>query len=150
MSAIFTLNGPRGVFTINGIHGIYYTTRDPNAGEIYRNATLCRDDLDNGHTAVRVYITADTAGRVDIAWQHDDLTDGRITPASYDLEYDVRDGFWAAVQDAARDLAAGRIPPECGEMEIPGLPEFLNAEPDDMGYLVCRETGEKISWGELA
>lgn len=48
-----------------------------------------------------------------------------------------------------RDLAAGRIPPECGELEIPGLPEFLNAEPDDMGQLVNPETGETMSWGDL-
>ena len=32
----------------------------------------------------------------------------------------------------------------------PELPEFLNAEPDDMGQLVCRETGETVSWGDLA
>ena len=33
---------------------------------------------------------------------------------------------------------------------IPELPEFLNAEPDDMGQLVNRETGETLSWGEIA
>ena len=151
MSVIFTIR-PRGVFTINGTHGVYYTTWDHEAGEIYRNVTLCRNDLDNGHTAVRVIISADRAGHVDIAWSHDDLTDGRITPASHDLEYELgrRWGFWEVVRDTARDLATGRIPPECGEMEIPGLPEFLNTEPDDMGQLVNRETGETLSWGEIA
>lgn len=136
------------IFSFNGLHGAYYSTQVD--GEAYRNVALCRNDLDGGHTAVRVYITADTAGNVDIAWQRDDLTDDRITPASYDLEYDVRDGFWAAVQDAARDLAAGRIPPECGELEIPGLPEFLNALPDTTGEgLICAETGERLSWEDL-
>lgn len=52
--------------------------------------------------------------------------------------------------NAAAAIIAGRIPQECGELEIPGLPEFLNTAPDDMGYLVCRETGETMSWGDLA
>lgn len=132
------------------IHGAYYTCHVPEAGEVYRNVALCRTDIDDGNTCVRAIISADRAGHIAIAWSHDDLTDGRITPASHDLEYSVRDGFWQAVRDTARDLAAGRIPPECGELEIPGLPEFLNAEPDDMGQLVCRETGETLSWGEIA
>ena len=138
------------IFRLGRLHGAYYTCHVPETGEVYRNVALCRTDLDGGSTCVRAIISADTAGRVDIAWSHDDLADGRITPASHDLEYDVRDGFCTAVQDAARDLSTRRIPPECGEMEIPGIPEFLNAEPDDMGQLVNRETGETISWGEIA
>lgn len=32
----------------------------------------------------------------------------------------------------------------------PELPEFLNAEPDDLGTgLINRETGERVSWGDL-
>ena len=32
----------------------------------------------------------------------------------------------------------------------PELPEFLNAEPDDMGAgLINMDTGERISWGDL-
>lgn len=33
---------------------------------------------------------------------------------------------------------------------IPELPEFLNAEPDDMDAgLINMDTGERISWGDL-
>lgn len=137
-------------FKIGEIAGEYYRVIGPD-GEHYRNVALSRD-ADGGLTRVYAIITKDIAGNVDVAWSHDDLTNGRITPASHDLEYELgrRWGFWEVVRDTARDLAAGRIPPECGELEIPGLPEFLNAEPDDMGYLVCRETGETISWGDLA
>ena len=90
-------------FRIGRLYGSYFTCHDPEAGEVFRNVAICRDDINGGFTCVRAII-----------------------------------------------LAAGRIPPECGELEIPGLPEFLNAEPDDMGQLVCRETGETISWGDLA
>ena len=32
----------------------------------------------------------------------------------------------------------------------PDLPEFLNAEPEDMGAgLINMDTGERISWGDL-
>ena len=32
----------------------------------------------------------------------------------------------------------------------PDLPEFLNAEPEDMGPgLINMDTGERISWGDL-
>lgn len=32
----------------------------------------------------------------------------------------------------------------------PDLPEFLNAEPDDMGAgLINMDTGERISWGDI-
>ena len=134
-------------FKIGEVTGEYYPVIGPD-GEHYRNVALSRD-ADGGLTRVYAIITKDIAGNVDVAWSHDDLTDGRVNPYS-DLEYREKLGFWAAVQDAARDLAAGRIPPECGEMEIPGLPEFLNAEPDDMGQLVNRETGETLSWGEIA
>ena len=139
-------------FRIGRLYGSYFTCHDPEAGEVFRNVAICRDDINNGFTCVRAIITAGRDGRVDVAWDHESLTDGRITTASYDLEYELgrRWGFWEVVRDTARDLAAGRIPPECGELEIPGLPEFLNAEPDDMGQLACRETGETISWGDLA
>ena len=36
------------------------------------------------------------------------------------------------------------------ENKPPELPEFLNAEPDDMGAgLINMDTGERISWGDL-
>lgn len=134
-------------FKIGEIAGEYYPVIGPD-GEHYRNVALSRD-ADGGLTRVYAIITKDISGNVDVAWSHDDLTDGRVNPYS-DLEYREKLGFWAAVQDAARDLAAGRIPPECGEMEIPGLPEFLNAEPDDRGTgLINMDTGERISWGDL-
>lgn len=139
-------------FKIGSLYGSYFTCHDPEAGDVFRNVAICRDDIDNGFTCVRAIISAGRDGRVEVAWDHECLTDGCIPTANYDLEYELgrRWGFWEVVRDTARDLAAGRIPPECGEMEIPGLPEFLNAEPDDMGQLVCRETGETISWGDLA
>ena len=32
----------------------------------------------------------------------------------------------------------------------PELPEFLNAEPEDMGAgLINMDTGERVSWGDL-
>lgn len=32
----------------------------------------------------------------------------------------------------------------------PDLPEFLNAEPEDMGAgLINMDTGERVSWGDL-
>lgn len=98
-------------------------------------------------TAYRAFITKNIInGRVQVAWKHEDLSDSRKSVADCDSEYDAREGFWLVVQEVARDLAAGRIPPECGEMEIPGLPEFFNAEPDNMGFLVNPETGDRISW----
>lgn len=138
-------------FRIGRLYGSYFTCHDPEAGDVFRNVAICRDDTDGGFTCVRAIISAGRDGRVEVAWDHECLTDGRITTANYDLEYELgrRWGFWEVVRDTARDLAAGRIPPECGELEIPGPPEFLNAEPDDMGQLVCRETGETMSWGDL-
>ena len=134
-------------FKLGEVAGEYYPVIGPD-GEHYRNVARCRD-VDSGMTRVYAIITKDVTGKVSVAWSHDDLTDGRMNPYS-DLEYDTREGFWAAVQDAARDLAAGRIPPECGEIEIHDLPEFLNAEPDDMGAgLINMDTGERVSWGDL-
>lgn len=144
-------------FKIGEVTGEYYRVIGPD-GEHYRNVALYRD-FDGGMTQVYAIITKDTAGKVDVSWSHDDLTDGRINPY-YDLGYGEKIGFWESVQEHIRMLESGDIPreclglgygwPECGETEAPGLPEFLNAEPDDMGQLVCRETGETISWRDLA
>lgn len=50
---------------------------------------------------------------------------------------DELDG-WKTLTDA------GHIPPECSDGD--DLPEFLNAEDDNMGFLVNPETGDRISW----
>lgn len=97
-------------------------------------------------TAYRAFITKNIlSGLVQVAWKHEDLTDSRKSVADCDSEYDVREGFWLVVQEVARDLAAGHIPPECSDGD--DLPEFLNAEDDNMGFLVNPETGDRISWG---
>lgn len=98
------------IFKIGEVTGKYYPVIGPD-GEHYRNVELCRG-VDGGLTLVYAIITKDTDGRVDVAWSHDDLTDGRINPY-YDLEYDVRDGFWAAVQEHLAMMAAGEFPTEC-------------------------------------
>ena len=49
----------------------------------------------------------------DVAWFHEDLTDGRDNPYS-DIEYGVsREGFWATVKEHAAMMEAGDFPPEC-------------------------------------
>ena len=105
------------IFQSGRVYGAFYTVQEgQDTRPIYRNAELWRDDLrdaDGGLTCVRVIITKDTAGRVSVAWFHEDLTDGRDNPYS-DIEYDLpREGFWAAVQEHAALMEAGDFPPEC-------------------------------------
>lgn len=96
-------------------------------------------------TAYRAFISKNVInGRVQVAWKHEDLSDSRKSVADCDSEYDVREGFWLVVQEIAHVLAAGHIPPECSDGD--DLPEFLNAEDDNMGFLVNPETGDRISW----
>ena len=98
-------------FKIGCVRGSCYVVTGPD-GEHYRNVALARD-IDGGCTRIYVIITKDTAGRVSVAWSHDDLTDGRINPYS-DVEYDLpREGFWTAVQEHAAQMEAGDFPPEC-------------------------------------
>lgn len=97
-------------FKIGCVNGECYTVSGPN-GEHYRNVALSRD-IDGGFTRIYAILTKDSAGRVDVAWSHDDLTDGRINPYS-DLEYREDLGFWAAVKEHAAMMAAGDFPPEC-------------------------------------
>lgn len=101
-------------FKIGEVAGEYYPVIGPD-GEHYRNAELWRDDLrdaDGGLTRVRVIITKDTDGRVDVAWSHDDLTDGRIN-SYYDLTYQETVGFWESVKDHIQMLESGDVPGEC-------------------------------------
>jgi hypothetical protein len=98
-------------FKIGSVHGECCAVTGPD-GERYLNVALHRD-VDGGMTRIYAIITKDSAGRVDVAWSHDDLTDGRINPY-YDLKYDLpREGFWAAVQEHAALMEAGDFPPEC-------------------------------------
>lgn len=98
-------------FKIGAVNGECYVVTGPNGGP-YRNVVLSRD-TDNGCTRIYAILTKDSAGRVDVAWSHDDLTDGRINPY-YDIEYDLPgEGFWAAVQEHAAQMEAGDFPPEC-------------------------------------
>lgn len=98
-------------FKIGEVAGEYYPVIGPD-GEHYRNVALSRD-IYGGLTRIYAIITKDTDGRVDVAWSHDDLTDGRINPYS-DLEYALpREGFWAAVQEHLAMMAAGEFPQEC-------------------------------------
>lgn len=98
-------------FKIGSANGEFYDVTGPE-GEHYRNVALSRD-TDEGFTRIYVIITKDSAGRVSVAWSHDDLTDGRINPYS-DVEYDLPgEGFWAAVQEHAAQMEAGDFPPEC-------------------------------------
>ena len=98
-------------FKIGEVTGKYYPVIGPD-GERYRNVALSRY-TDDGLTLTYAVITKDSAGRVDVAWSHDDLTDGRINPY-YDLKYDLpHEGFWAAVQEHAAQMEAGDFPPEC-------------------------------------
>ena len=128
-------------FKIADITGVCYAVAASD-GENYRDVML--EKVVAG-TAYRAFVTKNLlSARVQVAWKHEDLSDSRQSVADCDSEYDVRSGFWLAVQEIARDLAAGRIPPECFDDE--GLPEFLNAEDDDMSSLVNPETGNRISW----
>lgn len=97
-------------FKIGAVSGEYYLVTGPS-GEHYRNVALARD-IYGGMTRVYAIITKDAAGRVDVAWSHDDLTDGRVNPYS-DIEYREKLGFWAAVQEHLAMMAAGDFPPEC-------------------------------------
>lgn len=127
-------------FKIADITGVCYSVAAD--GENYRDVML--EKVVAG-TAYRAFITKNLlSARVQVAWKHEDLSDSRKSVAACDSEYDAREGFWLVVQEVARDLAAGRIPPECFDEET--LPEFLNAEDDDVGALVNPETGDRISW----
>lgn len=98
-------------FKIGSVHGECYDVTGTD-GERYRSVALHRD-IDEGFTRIFAIITKDSAGRVDVFWSHDDLTDGRDNPYS-DIEYDLpREGFWAAVQEHAAMMEAGDFPPEC-------------------------------------
>lgn len=98
-------------FKIGSVNGECYTVTGPD-GERYRNVALSRDIV-GGLIRIYAILTRDTAGRVSVAWSHDDLTDGRTNPYS-DVEYDLpREGFWAAVQEYAAQMEAGDFPPEC-------------------------------------
>lgn len=98
-------------FKIGEIAGEYFPGIGPD-GEHYRNVALHRD-IDGGFTRIYAIITKDTAGKVEVVWSHDDLTDGRVNPY-YDLRYDLpREGFWAAVKEHIAMMAAGDFPPEC-------------------------------------
>lgn len=127
-------------FKIADITGVCYSVACQEGN--YRDVML---EKRVAGTAYRVFITKNIInGRVQVAWKHEDLSDSRRSVADCDSEYDVREGFWLVVQEVARDLAAGRIPPECFNDE--DLPEFLNTEGDDMGFLDNPETGDRISW----
>lgn len=98
-------------FKIGSVHGECCTVTSFD-GERYLNVSLHRD-TDEGFTRIYAVITKDSAGRVDVAWSHDDLTDGRINPY-YDVKYDLPgEGFWATVQEHAAQMEAGDFPPEC-------------------------------------
>lgn len=106
------------LFRIGAVYGSYFTTHDPAAGEVFRNVEICTAADPDGFTCVRAIITADSKGRVDVAWQHDDLTDGKLPIAAYDLEYQEKLGFWAAVKELIAQLEAGDFPPECVEYDF--------------------------------
>lgn len=102
------------LFRIGAVYGSYFTTHDPAAGEVFRNVEIRAAADPDGFTCVRAIITADSKGRVDVAWQHDDLTEGKLP----DLEYQERVGFWAAVKEHIAQLNAGDFPPECVEYDF--------------------------------
>ena len=98
-------------FKIGSVNGELYDVTGPD-GARYRNVELSRDIV-GGFIRIYAIITKDSAGRVEVAWSHDDLTDCRINPYS-DLKYDLlREGFWAAVQEHLAQMEAGDFPPEC-------------------------------------
>lgn len=98
------------IFKIGEVTGKYYPVIGPD-GEHYRNVELCRG-IDGGLTLVYAIITKDNNGRVDVAWSHDDLTDGRVNPY-YDLGYREKIGFWASVKEHIQMLESGDVPREC-------------------------------------
>ena len=100
-------------FKIGAVYGSYFTIHDPAAGEVYRNVELRTAADPDGFTCVRTIITADSKGHVDVAWQHDDLTEGKMPIASYDLEYQEKLGFWTVVKEHIAQLEAGEFPSEC-------------------------------------
>jgi hypothetical protein len=106
------------LFRIGAVYGSYFTTHDPAAGEVFRNVEISRTADPDGFTRVSAIITADSRGRVDVAWQHSDLTEGKLPIAAYDLEYQERVGFWAAVKEHIAQLNAGDFPPECIEYDF--------------------------------
>ena len=105
-------------FKIGAVYGSFYTVASPNE-EIF-SLTRTGPYLWNvaEFTIVECIITKDSAGKVDVAWRHDDLTDGKLPIAAYDLEYDVWDGFWAVVQEHISMLNAGDFPVECIEYDF--------------------------------
>ena len=99
------------IFKIGEVTGKYYLVTGPD-GERYRIVALSRDIV-GGFIRIYAFITKDTAGRVYVAWFHEDLTDGRDNPYS-DIGYGVsREGFWATVKEHAAMMEAGDFPPEC-------------------------------------
>ena len=59
------------LFKIGSLYGSYFTCRDPEAGDVFRNVAICRDDIDGVFTCVRAIITAGCDGRVEVAWDHE-------------------------------------------------------------------------------
>ncbi len=58
-------------------------------------------------------------------------------------------GAYLLLQAGMEKIALQRISGIVSELDATGkpLPDFLNAEDDDMGFLVNMDTGEKITWG---
>ena len=56
---------------------------------------------------------------------------------------------YLALRDGMEKIAQERIAGIVSEMDATGkpLPDFLNAEDDDMGFLVNMDTGERMTWG---
>lgn len=56
---------------------------------------------------------------------------------------------YLTLRDGMEKIALERISGIVSEIDATGkpLPDFLNAEDDDMGFLVNMDTGEHITWG---
>ena len=56
---------------------------------------------------------------------------------------------YLVLRDGMEKIALERIAGIVSEMEATEkpLPDFLNAEDDDMGFLVNMDTGERMTWG---